>query len=141
MFLLTIQDYCMSLKFISIYLVNQPRLESILQSVVHYARDPVDVPSARIAFNILSKTLILWGGPIQSSTNNTTSVDSGRSLPGFEQFMYEHILRICFEIPMKTEFNINDGQSNLVYDYNFQKYYHLYLIEIFNKIYFILIRS
>ena len=66
-----------------------------------------------MAFNILSKTLILWGGPIQSSANNT-SVDSGRSLPGFEQFMYEHILRICFEIPMKTEFNITDGQSNLV---------------------------
>lgn len=71
------------------------------------------MPSARTAFNILSKTLVLWGGPIQSSTNNT-STNSGRPLPGFEQFMYDHILRICFEVPMKPEFCITDGQSNLV---------------------------
>ncbi|CAG8609589.1 11241_t:CDS:10 [Funneliformis caledonium] len=92
--------------------LNQPRLENILQSVVHYASDLVDLPSARTAFSILSKTVTLWGSlPIQTSTNN---VDSGRSLPGFEQFMYEHILRICFEVPMKPAFNITDGQSVLV---------------------------
>ncbi|CAG8571231.1 11366_t:CDS:10 [Funneliformis mosseae] len=91
--------------------LNQPRLENILQSVVHYASDLVDLPSARTAFSILLKTVTLWGSPIQTSTNN---VDSGRSLPGFEQFMYEHILRICFEVPMKPAFNITDGQSVLV---------------------------
>ena len=123
--------------FISIYSVNQPRLESILRSVVHYASDPVDMPSAKMAFNILSKTLTLWGGPTQSS--NGTSVDPGRSLPGFEQFMYEHILRICFEVPMKTEFSVTDGQSNLVI-YFFQEVLFL-TKEVFNNFIFIVIRS
>ncbi|RIA97435.1 armadillo-type protein [Glomus cerebriforme] len=107
-FILSLLNVGMDAVFISD--LNQPRLESILQSVVHYASDPVDLPSAKTAFNILSKTLVLWG----SSTSNITSVDSGRSLPGFEQFMYEHILRICFEVPMKPEFSITDGQSSLV---------------------------
>ncbi|CAB4426788.1 unnamed protein product [Rhizophagus irregularis] len=110
-FILSLLNVGMDAVFISD--LNQPRLESILQSVVHYASDPADVPSARTAFNILSKTLVLWGGPIQSSTNNT-STNSGRPLPGFEQFMYDHILRICFEVPMKPEFCITDGQSNLI---------------------------
>lgn len=34
--------------------------------------------------------------------------------PGFYQFMYEHILRITFEVPMKPTFDLQDGQSVLV---------------------------
>ncbi|CAG8633550.1 24667_t:CDS:10 [Dentiscutata erythropus] len=77
--------------------LNQPRLESILRSVIHYASDPSDIPSMKIAFSILSKTLTLWGG--QYLTIGA---------------LYEHILRICFEVPFKPSFNVNDGQSLMV---------------------------
>ncbi|CAG8432820.1 11500_t:CDS:10 [Diversispora eburnea] len=80
----------------AVFIMNRPRLESILQSVIHYASDLSDIPTARLSFNILSKTLTLWGEQLQSSG------------------LYEHILRICFEVPMKPSFNANDGQSQLV---------------------------
>lgn len=82
---------------IKYYLVNQPRLESILQSVIHYASDPSDIPSTKIAFSILSKALTLWGGQYLAIGA-----------------LYEHILRICFEVPFKSSFNVNDGQSLMV---------------------------
>ncbi|CAG8685590.1 1886_t:CDS:2, partial [Dentiscutata heterogama] len=73
---------------------NQPRLESILRSVIHYASDTSDIPSMKIAFSILSKTLTLWG-------------DQYLTIGA----LYEHILRICFEVPFKPSFNVSDGQS------------------------------
>ncbi|CAG8496785.1 4753_t:CDS:10, partial [Cetraspora pellucida] len=74
--------------------LNQPRLESILQSVIHYASDPSDIPSMKIAFSILSKALTLWSSQYLAMGA-----------------LYEHILRICFEVPFKPSFNVNDGQS------------------------------
>ncbi|KAF0551511.1 Xpo1-domain-containing protein [Gigaspora margarita] len=74
--------------------LNQPRLESILRSVIHYASDLSDIPSMKIAFSILSKALTLWG-------------DQYLAIGA----LYEHILRICFEVPFKPSFNVNDGQS------------------------------
>ncbi|RHZ76816.1 hypothetical protein Glove_189g18 [Diversispora epigaea] len=93
-FILSLLNGGMDAVFISE--LNRPRLESILQSVIHYASDLSDIPTTRLSFNILSKTLTLWGEQLQSSG------------------LYEHILRICFEVPMKSSFDANDGQSQLV---------------------------
>ncbi|KAF9578132.1 pre-tRNA nuclear export protein, partial [Lunasporangiospora selenospora] len=34
--------------------------------------------------------------------------------PGFYQFLYEHIVRITFEVPMKPTFDLSDGQTMLI---------------------------
>ncbi|KAF9189572.1 pre-tRNA nuclear export protein [Haplosporangium sp. Z 767] len=118
---------------------NGQHLNLILQSVLHYAQDMTDVPVSRMAFGILLKAVNSWGsqsessaGAIASSTssksllsnddakvvasNGTGSVENVEKLeaPGFYQFMYEHILRITFEVPMKPTFDLQDGQSVLV---------------------------
>ncbi|KAG0367569.1 pre-tRNA nuclear export protein [Gamsiella multidivaricata] len=110
---------------------NGQHLSLILQSVLHYAQDMSDVPVSRMAFGILLKAVNTWGsqseslaGAIttnaangnESTANGSTGTESGRKLeaPGFYQFMYEHILRVTFEVPMKPNFDLQDGQSMLV---------------------------
>lgn len=85
-----------------------------------------DVPVSRMAFGILLRAVNSWGsqgenaGGIASVANGSRSgsVSPDFSIkleaPGFYQFMYEHILRITFEVPMKPTFDLQDGQSVLV---------------------------
>ncbi|CAJ0838405.1 6644_t:CDS:10 [Entrophospora sp. SA101] len=111
--------------------LNKPNLENILQSVIHYASDTSEISSLKISFNILSRAISLWGvNPSQitqditttatvTTTNNSSNDAFSRTLesqplPGFERFMYEHILRVCFELPMKQSFDVADGQSSVV---------------------------
>ncbi|KAI7823777.1 armadillo-type protein [Gamsiella multidivaricata] len=82
---------------------NGQHLSLILQSVLHYAQDMSDVPVSRMAFGILLKAVNTWG-----------SQSEKLEAPGFYQFMYEHILRVTFEVPMKPNFDLQDGQSMLV---------------------------
>nr|CAG8525315.1 11239_t:CDS:10 [Entrophospora candida] len=106
--------------------LNKPNLENILQSVIHYASDTSEISSIKISFNILSRAISLWGicsSPTTTTTTaNSPSTSNGtssrtlesRPLPGFEHFMYEHILRVCFELPMKQSFDVADSQSLVV---------------------------
>ncbi|KAI8599615.1 armadillo-type protein [Dissophora ornata] len=112
---------------------NGQHLDLILRSVLHYAQDMTDVPVSRMAFGILLKAVNSWGSQGESSARTTTlsgvaNGDKSGSLngsgtteggekgeaPGFYQFMYEQILRITFEVPMKANFDLQDGQSMLV---------------------------
>lgn len=116
--------------------MNGQHLGLILQSVLHYAQDLSDIPVSRMAFGILLKAVNSWGSQGESSgaaaaaahangKNGLSNGSSGSSgggdgteekleAPGFYQFMYEHILRITFEVPMKPTFDLQDGQSVLV---------------------------
>ncbi|KAK3826715.1 MAG: armadillo-type protein [Linnemannia gamsii] len=116
--------------------MNGQHLGLILQSVLHYAQDLSDIPVSRMAFGILLKAVNSWGSQGESSgaaaaaahANGKSGLSNGSSgsgnggdgtedkleAPGFYQFMYEHILRITFEVPMKANFDLQDGQSVLV---------------------------
>ncbi|KAF9345126.1 pre-tRNA nuclear export protein [Mortierella sp. AD094] len=109
--------------------VNGQHLSLILQSVLHYAQDITDVPVSRMAFGILLKAVNTWGSQGESAggasaTNGDNATANGGGMtengatkaeaPGFYQFMYEHIVRITFEVPMKPNFDLQDGQSMLV---------------------------
>ncbi|KAF9961993.1 pre-tRNA nuclear export protein [Modicella reniformis] len=106
---------------------NRQHLNLILQSVLHYAQDMSDVPVSRMAFGILLRAVNSWGSQGENSGGITpTVVNDNKSgsvspdlserleAPGFYQFMYEHIIRITFEVPMKPTFDLQDGQSMLV---------------------------
>ncbi|KAF9200449.1 pre-tRNA nuclear export protein [Haplosporangium sp. Z 27] len=106
--------------------VNGQHLILILQSVLHYAQDMTDVPVSRMAFGILLKAVNSWGSQGESAGANGTSTVNGDEngtnkgttengiAPGFYQFMYEHIVRVTFEVPMKSNFDLQDGQSMMV---------------------------
>ncbi|KAK9766337.1 pre-tRNA nuclear export protein [Basidiobolus ranarum] len=87
---------------------NAPHLNTLLQSILYYALDGEDIPTQKIAIGILHKFVNIWGG---SNTNGANT----KSLAGFEQFIYEHIVRVCFEVPAKRSFDFGDGQAVLVF--------------------------
>ncbi|KAF9353934.1 pre-tRNA nuclear export protein, partial [Mortierella sp. NVP85] len=106
---------------------NGQHLNLILQSVLHYAQDMSDVPVSRMAFGILLRAVNSWGSQSENaggygapvgngSRSGSVSPDYSERLeaPGFYQFMYEHIVRVTFEVPLKPTFDLQDGQSMLV---------------------------
>ena len=83
---------------------NQQLLQSVLQSLVFYAENGEPL-SQRSAISVLMRLVSLWG----ARSNNDASV-----LPGFEQFMYDAILPLVFQVPCKPSFDPSDAQSQLV---------------------------
>ncbi|RUS13998.1 hypothetical protein BC937DRAFT_94491, partial [Endogone sp. FLAS-F59071] len=54
-----------------------------------------DVGTQMMAFGILLKTVNAWGGSVQqlNQASATENTGLGQPLPGFEQFMFENIVR------------------------------------------------
>ncbi|ORY05766.1 Xpo1-domain-containing protein [Basidiobolus meristosporus CBS 931.73] len=87
---------------------NAPHLNTLLQSILYYALDSEDISTQKVAIGILHKFVNIWGGSNANGANT-------KSIPGFEQFIYEHIVRVCFEVPTKRSFDFADGQAVLVF--------------------------
>ncbi|BGP20360.1 hypothetical protein JCM10213_002332 [Rhodosporidiobolus nylandii] len=93
---------------------NQAHLQSILQSIIHYISTDSLAPDQRYGFMVLNKLITLWVEPYRAPTapplpNGTAPPPS--PVPGFEQFLYQNAIKICFEVPMKAEFDYSDAQS------------------------------
>jgi len=94
--------------------VNRSKFDAILESIVHYATDTSDATVEKVAFSVLNKMVIVWSSPTASgSSESVTALDRGFQ-DIFDQFVIEHLSRVCFEVPSKGTFNSNDAQSRLV---------------------------
>lgn len=99
---------------------NKPHLETILQSITHYVAAPDTAPiDQRFGFIALSKFRDLWVDPIVPAATKpkANGVAGGKTaapvepspVPGFEQFLYEHAVKVCFEVPMRPTFDFDDA--------------------------------
>lgn len=86
---------------------NVGQLETVLQSVVFYSTNS-DAACQRTAFSILHRLVASWAG--SSAVNGSTEA----TLPGFERFIYEHLVPLIFEAPAKDTFDFKDAQSQIV---------------------------
>ncbi|CDS03104.1 hypothetical protein LRAMOSA00506 [Lichtheimia ramosa] len=75
--------------------------DTILQTILHFAKDNNDPATQKMAFGVLLKMVTAWGA------NGAT--------PGFNQFVYNEIVPATFTVPMQATFNLSDGQSTLVF--------------------------
>lgn len=111
-----------------------PRLNSILQSVLHFVKEAGDPQTQKLAFSVLAKMVISWGvsesghlkgmpAKLSKKGPGSAKADKGKqpeatppksALPGFDQFIYESVVPILFEVPMNPAFNPGDGQCYLV---------------------------
>ncbi|GAA6017846.1 hypothetical protein JCM10207_003473 [Rhodosporidiobolus poonsookiae] len=93
---------------------NKAHLQSILQSIIHYISTDSLAPDQRYGFMVLNKLVLLWVEPYRAPTapplaNGTAPPPS--PVPGFERFLYQEAVKLCFEVPMRVEFDYSDAQS------------------------------
>jgi exportin-T len=100
---------------------NQGFFEVILVSVETLAKmvgpGTGNPGASRLAFSILTKLALLWGGPDvakpaatpSSSTNPPTP-----AFPGFEQFLISRFNQVCWEVMGSADLNLRDAQAKQV---------------------------
>jgi len=93
--------------------VNRAQFEAVLDSIVQYAIDTSDAVIEKLAFSVLNKMVVVWTPPFDQ-----LAVAQDISTRGFDeafgQYVTEHLLPVCFEVPRKSEFDFTDAQSRLV---------------------------
>ncbi|KAI7907870.1 armadillo-type protein [Cokeromyces recurvatus] len=85
---------------------NVGHLNTILQSLLHFAKDNSDPTTQKMSFGVFLKMVNAWA---------TDAGSSASGVPGFDQFVYNELLPITFSVPMSAAFNLADGQSLLVF--------------------------
>ncbi|GAA5960825.1 hypothetical protein JCM21900_002296 [Sporobolomyces salmonicolor] len=88
---------------------NKAHLQSILQSITHYIATDSLAADQRYGFGVLNKLIQIWVEPYSPSGNATAPAPS--PVPGFEQFLYQNVVKLCFEVPMRADFDYSDAQS------------------------------
>ena len=81
------------------------------------ANDCSDPPSQKVAWTLLSRFTTHFGKtPAQFEATAAERSAGGlpaeqyHPIPGYEGFIYEHLIRLAFELPNQPGFNIKDGQ-------------------------------
>ncbi|KAG5437058.1 hypothetical protein PCANB_001179 [Pneumocystis canis] len=89
--------------------INQPNFETFLRSIIHFALDISDPSTEKIAFSILNKMVTMW-------TSDKSQIDDIKIkiVPGFDQFIFQSLSSLCFEVPLKQSFNPHDSQAVMV---------------------------
>lgn len=90
---------------------NKPEFERLIEMVMLIASDVSDAQSQKFAFQFLGRAISTWARLAQADGANGAITES---IPGFEQFVYEHLLPLAFKAPSLPEFNIKDGQMVMV---------------------------
>lgn len=90
---------------------NKAHLQSILQSITHYIANDSLPQDQRYGFGVLNKLLLLWVDPYPAAANGAAAPPTPSPMPGFERFLYEQAVKLCFEIPLKPDFDYADAQS------------------------------
>ena len=91
---------------------NKAHLPSILQSITHYISHDALAPDQRYGFGVLNKLLALWVEPYRAPTAPApVPAPPPSPVPGFERFLYEEGVKVCFEVPLQADFDYSDAQS------------------------------
>ena len=93
--------------------VNRPKFDAVLESIVDYATDTMDPAVQKLAFSVLNKMVVVWSPPPEGILGEEEALP-GEFLEAFGEFVLVHLSRLCFEVPSKSTFNSNDAQSRLV---------------------------
>ena len=97
--------------------LNQPMFETVISTIEHFARDLEDLPTAKMAFQVLTRMSDVWGGPNVVATvgqQTTEDAPSQPALPGFDRFMFSRFSPLCWALPMNPAFNSKDAQAKQV---------------------------
>lgn len=97
--------------------MNQPIFDAVLSTTEQLAKDNADLPTAKLAFTVLSRMVMTWGGPdiiSQTSSHGNGLITEGRpqpTLPSFDRFMMTRFSPLSWAIPSNPNFNSKDAQG------------------------------
>ncbi|KAK3989511.1 armadillo-type protein [Cladorrhinum sp. PSN332] len=99
---------------------NQGVFQSLVQSIFEVAKNLShgNLQPSRIAFNVLTRMILLWGGPdIVKPGENPVVIASAPAptIPGFDQFMIDQFHGVCWAVMQDANFKPNsDAQSRQI---------------------------
>ena len=95
---------------------NQPHFETVIESIEHFTKDISDPTTAKMAFQLLARMCMVWGGPDVVPGQIPVDVNQSQQpeLPGFKHFMMTRFSPLCWAMPSNPNFNPKDGQSRQV---------------------------
>ena len=118
---------------------NNAEFENVLSALLKLASDSSDGGSQRLAISFFARSVIAWGTSPKAAAAPSVFADSASSekskavangtsaptnhhatpreeraaqaLPGYETFIYQRLLPLCFEVPANPKFNVRGGQA------------------------------
>ena len=97
--------------------MNQTIFDAALTTIELLAKDIADLPTARLAFIVLSRMVMTWGGPdvplqlLSNANGDTNETRPQPTLPGFDRFMMTRFSPLSWAIPSNSNFNSKDAQG------------------------------
>lgn len=98
---------------------NQQIFENVISLIELFVKDITDSPTAKLAFSVLIRMSVVWGGPdtvpqTPSSSLPTSAASAQPALPGFDRFMLTRFSPLCWVLPTTPGFNPKDAQAKQV---------------------------
>ena len=90
---------------------NQGLFDSFIGTITHYALDPSDPQSARLAFSAMNRMTSIWGGADIAFDSNTPPVPA---LPHFDSFILSRFAPLPWNLLSAPGFNPSDAQMRSV---------------------------
>lgn len=95
---------------------NQAAFANVISTLERLTSDTSDYSNAKLAFAVLSRMVLTWGGPDLYSSQSQQHgalppAESQPTLPGFDRFMIERFSPLCWAIPSNPNFNSKDAQA------------------------------
>jgi len=118
---------------------NKPEFENVISTLLRLANDSSDQGSQRLAFGFFSKSVIAWGSSVEAANapsvfadsalsaqskavNNGTAVATNQhaitrssraaqAFAGYESFIYQTLVPLCFEVPANPKFILKSSQQ------------------------------
>lgn len=95
-------------------IVNLPALETIIQSIESFARDASDLPTARLAFSVLTRMTVVWGGPdLQADTNSVPSKPR-QTLMDWQDTAITRFTPLSWQLITSPKFDVKNSQARQV---------------------------
>lgn len=94
---------------------NQPLFETIIGTLEHFSKDVDDYPTAKMAFQVMSKMCMTWGGPDVVGANGQPNGNAVQpAMAGFDQYMIGRFSPMSWAMASNSNFNRTDAQARQV---------------------------
>ena len=91
---------------------NQSTFDPLISTLEHFCRDASDYGTAKLAYGVLTRMTVVWGGPDLTVPPNTSNPqNSAPTMPGFDAFIMQRFSPMSWSLISSPSFNSKDAQA------------------------------